>query len=323
MREINSEQYLKRIANEKDKLPESEIDTALARLSTPFREVTYGAEGKEKVNVENFSFEFSYSSIHDSSQKEEIDENLRRLQIDQKVAYANPENWRKLDMLIFEVKGKHIDLLDKLPPDTQIFFCPTSAKFHGSVSRPPVRIYILGDITTPRSLVTLLHEAGHVFDDANLEKLGREDMMDTQLNAYRAEKLRTERSASAFAFKAIKSVVPEGQLRNDARTFLKSYALESYQASIKADVAHDAMMSHHLRSEYDYYMVSPREDEERARFDDFEKWRKTNAFKKWKETPDYANLKEYSDEYIAWSRWVEETGHDYYKDIYPEAGESI
>jgi len=213
-------------------------------------------------------------------------------------------------------------LFEKLPVNAEILFCPTDEEFHGSMDSPPVRIHILGNLATPRSLVTLLHEVGHVFGDANLAKLGVESVIKPEVGSFRAEKLRKERSASAFAFKIIKSAIPESQLRSDARTFLKDYALTSYRMSIKEDLAEEARMSRFYRSEYDFGWEQG-EDETRQRYDDFGKWRATDAFKKWKEIPENANLKEYSDEYIAWSEWVEKTGYDYYTDIYPEAGESI
>lgn len=325
MKEINSEQYLKRIEDEKDKLPESEIEEALARLSTPFREITYAEQGREKVDADGFAFEFSYIPLNDATQKEDIERRLTRLHVDPKADYAKPGNWRKLNTLIFQIRGgERVDLFEKLPLDAEILFCPTNEEFHGSVEYPPVRIHILGNMTTPRSLVTLLHEAGHVFDDANLKKLGVASMMDTKWNAHRAETLRKERSASAFAFKTIKSVIPEGQLRTDARIFLKSYALTSYRVSIKEDLADDARMSRFLQHDYDYWMGSPGEEDERQLWDDFKKWRTTEAYQKWKVLPENVDVSmEKGDEYGHWQRWIKKSGYDFYKDIYPEAGESI
>ena len=323
MKEISSEQYLKRVEDEKGKLPETEIDAALARLNTPFREVAYAEQGTERVETDNFAFDFSYSPLDDVKQKEDIERRMRRSSMGPEIPFANPVNWRRLNTLVFEIRdGERIDLFEKLPEGAEILFCPTNEEFHGSVVWPPVRIHILGNLASSRSLVTLLHEVGHVFDGANLEKLGVESMVkgwDSGLG----EKLRSERSASAFAFKAIKSVVPEGQLRTDAQIFLKNYALESYRASIKQDLAHNAMMSRFYQSEYDLGALTS-EDETRERYDNFEKWRNTEAYKQWKLLPENAGVSlERGDEYGHWCRWVEKTGYDFYKDIYPEAGESL
>ncbi len=325
MKEMNSEQYLKRIEDDKEKMSASEIDAALTRLNTPLREVAYAEQGAERVEGEDFTFEFSYSSLGEEAQKEDIERRLARLQVDRNVEYAKPENWRKLDTLIFELKGgEQIDLFEKLPADSEILFCPTNEEFHGSVASPPVRIHILGNLATPRSLVTLLHEVGHVFDDENLRKMGREDMMDNKIDAHKAEKLRKERSASAFAFKIIRTAIPEGQLRTDARTFLKSYALTSYRQSIKEDLAENARMSRFLMSEYDYWMGSPGEDEERQLFDDFMEWRTTPAYTKWKSAPENTEVSfEKGEEYGHWREWIERSKYDFYKDIYPESGEPL
>ncbi|GEM_PF-1204660 len=325
MKEMDSEQYLKRIHDEKDTLPEAEIEATLARLNTPLREVVYTEHGEERVETKDFSFEFSYVPLETTEQKQDIERRLARNHVDSQADYAKPENWKKLKTLIFELKdGEQIDVFKKLPPDSEILFCPTNEEFHGSVAHPPVRIHILGNIATPRSLVTLLHEMGHVFDEANLKTLGVEDMMDSKLDANKAEKLRRERSASAFAFKTLKAVIPEGQLRTDARTFLKSYALTSYRESIKEDLADDARMSRELQKDYDYYMGSPGEEEERDLWDDFLKWRTTEAYKKWKALPENVAVSfEKGDEFGHWREWVDKTKYDFYKDIYPEAGESL
>jgi hypothetical protein len=325
MKEISSEQYLKRIESEKGKLPESEINAALVRLNTPFREVEYGEQGTERIETENFAFEFSYSPIETPEQRQDIERRMARDGIPPEIEFAKPINWRKLKTLVFEVKqGERIDLFEKLPADAEILFCPTNEEFHGSIVSPPVRIHILGNLAAPRSLVTLLHEVGHVFDDANLEKLGVESMVkgwDSGLG----EKLRKERSASAFAFKVIKSALPEGQLRTDARIFLKSYALENYRTSIKMDIAHNEMMSRHYQKDYDYYAGSPGEEDERRLWDDYAKWRATGAYREWKMIPEHAAVSiEKGDEFGHWRGWVEKSGYDYYKDIYPEgAGESL
>ncbi|MDO8620607.1 MAG: hypothetical protein Q7R64_04650 [bacterium] len=325
MKEINSEQYLKRIDDEKDVLPESEIEATLTRLNTPLREVAYADKGEERVEAKDFAFTFSYTPLDTTEQSEDIERRLARNHVDRGADYAKPENWRKLKTLVFELKGgEQIDVFKKLPSDSEILFCPTNEEFHGSVAHPPVRIHILGNLATPRSVVTLLHEMGHVFDEENLKVLGVEDMMDSKLDANKAEKLRRERSASAFAFKAIKSVIPEGQLRTDARVFLKGYALTSYRESIKEDIAENARMSRFLMSEYDYWMGSPGEEEERQLWDDFVKWRTTEVYKKWKALPENISVSfEAGDEYGHWCQWVKQSGYDFYKDIYPEAGESL
>lgn len=323
MKEISSEQYLRRVEDKRGVLPESEIEASLARLNTPFREVAYAAQGTERVEAKDFTFEFSYAPLDDQKQSEDIERRMARDGIPRHIPFANPINWRKLNTLVFEMGGgEKIDLFSRLPSDAEILFCPTNEEFHGSVASPPVRIHILGNLATPRSLVTLLHEVGHVFDDANLEKFGVESMV-KGWDSHLGERLRRERSASAFAFKAIKSVIHEGQLRDDVRTFLKSYALESYRRSIGDEIRHNAMMARFDRSEYDLGALE-REDEELQLWDDFQKWRTTEAYKKWKLIPKNAAVSmEKGDEYGYWQRWIQESGYDFYKDIYPEAGESI
>jgi hypothetical protein len=323
MKEINAGQYLRRIESEKGKLPESEIAATIARLKIPFREVVYGEQGAERIETDHFAFEFSYSHLERTEQKEEVERRLARNGINDQFDFGSPANWRKLNGLVFESKnGQRIDLFEKLPADSEILFCPTNKEFHGSVDSSTAKIHILGNLATSISLITLLHEVGHVFDRRNLEKLGMESMMEGR-DSTLGEKLRKERSASAFAFKVIKSIIPEGQLRTDARIFLKNYALESYHASIKEDIADKAAMSRFYRSEYDLWALES-EEETRQKFSEFEKWRKTEAYEKWKVLPENRDVSfEKGEEFGHWSEWVKKNGYDFYKDIYPDAGESI
>jgi len=134
MKEINAEHYLKRVKDEGAELPGPEINAALTRLNTPFQEIAYGEQGKERVHTDNFTFEFSYSLLDTSEQRQDIERRMARSGIGSEIPFANPVNWRKLDTLIFEIKdGERVDLFEKLPAGAEILFCPTEEEFHGSV----------------------------------------------------------------------------------------------------------------------------------------------------------------------------------------------
>ena len=111
MKEISSEQYLKRLEDEKNKLPESEIDAALARLNIPFREVAYGEQGTEKVEADGFTFEFSYSPLNTLEQKEDIQRRMARVGVGQEVLFANPLNWRKLNTFLVTIGKRRANKL--------------------------------------------------------------------------------------------------------------------------------------------------------------------------------------------------------------------
>jgi len=303
------------------------VASALARLDVPFQPVTYATSGRENIHASDFSYSFAYEPAPEESSYQ-LKSFIRTVKGNPDADYADIRNWRKITEFSFAVEGKTTDLFSILPKDCEVLINPTSSEPLDSMSSTPPSIYLVGDIATPHKLMTLLHEIGHFFDDTNLEKRGTDTLMRTDYdgsfdprNARDAEMLRKERNATAFAFKVINDILPNGQLKKDAFVYLKDYALQTYHSFIHESLSHRAAMDRFYRSDVDYYVASDKAQEE---WDEYEEWRKTDAYKKWKALPENAAVSiEAGDEYGHWRQWVQKSGYDFYKDIYPDPEESI
>lgn len=176
----------------------------------------------------------------------------------------------------------------------------------------------MGDITSPRSIVTILHEIGHVFDYRNIDSKGVEKLVTDHRHSRLAETLRKERSASAFAIKAIKPYLVHLGIKTDIINFLKYYALESYYDFVKSEVGHEKRMDSWARSEYGSEGSWSWEiSESEQRVSDFSEWKKTAAYQKWKNMDQFRNIVDkFGEEYAAWSNWVDDTNYDHRKDIF-------
>ncbi len=179
-------------------------------------------------------------------------------------------------------------------------------------------IYILGDIATPRAIATLLHEIGHTWDQKNLDDHGVSDLMDSHHNADRAEKIRSERTATAFALKLMR-ILPKGELKDDLIMFLKFYALESYYEEAKRLISNDGGAAKFWGAD-----PFPEMNEEWMKVEEmmdiFEEWKETKAYQEWKKIDEFNHLDEY-EEYGEWREWVEKTKYDYLKDLPHESDE--
>lgn len=311
---IDSGEYLKRVEDNGVEITESELQESLARLEKPLGVVEYKESGSVSIEIEGLQMNFSYSPLDNKLKSELVSYTQHSLEIHDPL--ADPARWRVLDTIDFVADGSRVDLLGVVPNNYKILFCPTDSDFHGSVfsSESVNNIYILGDIATPRSIMTLLHEIGHVFDQKNLNEKGVDKLTTDHRHSDKAEKLRRERTASAFAFKAMKPYMNRLDLKKDSINFLKHYALASYYESTKKEMQYDEHMDRWAMSEYgdDYGQISDSEQ----RIYDFQEWKKTEAFKKWRATDEFKNLPDdFAEEYIAWSNWVDKTNYDYSKEI--------
>ena len=215
-----AEEYLKKI--EKDNgISQEIIAESLERLKRPLKRVDYKDFGEAEVKAENSEFSFSYILPSDQL-KDEVDKYVffKRLNDLCPDKPLELQDWRKLENMTFQVEDKKVSLLELLPENYNIIFNPSSEIFHGSVTDR--NIYILGDITAPISIVTLLHEIGHIYDYKNSEKRSDNPQIEFGLHKETAETIRKERAASAFALKAMRPFLRKPQLKADVINFLEN-----------------------------------------------------------------------------------------------------
>ena len=305
---------------------DGELRESLKRLSVPLKSIDYKEDGEVEVNTNEMSFSFTFSDI-EKGDFDDVEDYINKQEkgVINGTDEAEKEKYKRIIKFVFQKDNYKKDIFDSLPTGTKIFFCPTEGIFHGSVmsdeqlsggKKSRHRIFIIGDMSTPRSIMTLLHEMGHIFDYKNLEKFGIPSQMEKGTHSETAERLRRERVASAFAFKMARPFLTNRQLRRDALAFLKNYALSSYERWAK-----DQIVVNLAREKYDRALINEWEAEQQeietmGLFDEFWKWKETGAYKKWKgsEAIKKLELEDY-EEFNAWRSWVEENNYDYEKDL--------
>lgn len=319
---INPDDYLKRIELKDRDTSETEIEESLLRLSVPLQHVEYRESDTVEVTSDRVNFRFSYSLPNDflvTGIKRYMRETLKEAQIDgPKRNQEESKNWRKLDRLSFSLGETEVDLLSILPSGYNILFCPKSSEFNGAIYLGYKKIYILGDITAPRSLITLLHEIGHIFDIENSEKPDAKTFLAQAENKDIALKLKGERGASAFAFKILRPFIIDSQFRRDVVNFLRNYALDSYYEGAREKIKDRIYTKSYRQKEAQREMNEWRDEEEalerQIQWDNFDRWRKTDAYKQWKQT-DVAKVLEDYEEFSVWQEWIGKTNYDYTKDF--------
>jgi len=328
-------EYVKRTAFKEKSVSEDIIEQSLTRLNVPLQEVAYQESDTVDISADEIKFNFSYSLLDEES-KPGIEKYVHSKSTGLEGKPYEPfiadlNNWKRLDSLTFKVGEEDKDVFTSLPKNSKIFFCPTREDFHGSTpwvhnyftDETEYNLYIIGDITCPRSIATLMHEIGHVFDYENKKK-GKGSSIKGGAGDYHyktAEKIRSERTASAFAFKFMKPFLKDKQLKQDVINYLKGYALSSYNWEAREIFEKEEVKRPYREREATRAMadweVEQRELENFNMWEDFEEWKKTHAYKQWKLIEENKDLDEF-EEFGAWRMWIEETNYDYSKDLKKE-----
>jgi len=315
---FDSEKYVKKAEGYDPSLSTSEeMQASLAKLEKPLGDVEYAERGNTTVNTEGLQVNLSYSPLDEKLKSNVLSYINREMKGNNEL--VDPFKWKVLDSMEFITKDSQVNMVDVLPNDYKIVFCPTSLDTNnGSVNISEKVIYIFGDIVTPLSVITLLHEIGHIFDHKNLEKAGVDKLTTDHMFSNEAERLRKERTASAFAIKAMKPYFKLLGIKTDSINYLKDHALASYYMWVKHGMIEQKQTNKFMTSEYPSGFDTDISDTDQ-RIMDFEEWRKTDAYKKWKVADEFKDLPSEGEEayleYIAWSNWLDKTKYDYSADI--------
>ena len=305
---INSERYLERIGGTDLEIEDTEMEEALDRINRPMHEVMYGEEGEVSMPVGELEVHFTYSRLNYAAEKQIREELWGEGFVDDEE--FNAQNWRVVDTMEFITPEGKINLTGAIPSEYKIFFDPNATKLAGVIYFTSHNIYIAGDLAAPRSIATLMHEIGHIWDKQNLDQHGVTQFMSDSQHGHEAEKVRRERAATAFAFKQMKPYM-KGQLKDDVIKFLKFYGLRSYYDHVKESISHQ-------RTVTDYWEPDKfGEDDLLADHlwrNNFDKWKKTEAYQAWRTDPRYIDLDEF-DEYVKWREWLELSKYDFAEDL--------
>ncbi len=204
---INSEKYLEKISKTDLSIREEELMRSVARLERPFEGLT--SLGDEiDIKAEKYSIHITFFPNN------------------QRTVYsAGPyRRYHRVEHLMLQHSEKIFDLTEIVPDGCKILVNRKSIAERGSVVSDG-NIVIDGDITTPKMLLILLHEIGHVVDKM---QLAGEDPVSEHPMSFTARKIRSERIATAFTLKFIRPFVLDSKQRKDVINFLKHDALRSY-----------------------------------------------------------------------------------------------
>ena len=140
--------------------------------------------------------------------------------------------YRRAEHIVFEHENRKYDLTEVIPETYKIFVDRQSRAKYGSVDTRG-NVFIYGDITTPKMVLILLHEIGHVVDNS---RPGSRDVAFDHPNADIALEIRSERAASAFALKFMRPFIRDTQERKDVVNLLKHDALQGYYRHARAAI---------------------------------------------------------------------------------------
>lgn len=300
---------------------DEELQGSLERLSVPMQGVSYEERGSFEIGEGNLKVKVSYSSIENNEKSRIqafIKETSRWREGGESPTYLNTDTWRRVDSLVIEYEEREIDVLRTGPSAYNIYF--SSGDFiNGAVMDN--EIFIIGGLEKPISLVTLMHEIGHLWDFAKLKESRTEQLVDSHRYARQAEKIREERAANAFALKQMRPFIEDDQRKRDVFKFLSHYAQASYNRGVTGEIVQDQYLSRKVAKDYDLE-AERQEEEQRELWDGFEKWKKTQVYQTWKAQPENANVEEF-EEFGNWVDWVGRTGYEYWKDLPEEEGRML
>lgn len=314
---FSSDSLLKKAEkNNEIEYPQETIDT-VERLKKPFENVKT-PDGKIDIDIEGQALHVELANV-DEDDAENIEKFVSRI-IDRN-NYDPSIELKKIDRLSFKKADGEFDVFSLLPPEYVIYYYPVAStnviEHDGSLNNSRKAICIAGDICSPLTLAILFHEMGHVVDFKRLEKLGVESLVTPHEYQRHAETLRKEKTASAFAISLMRQHLKDKTLKKDIVSFLKDYALQSYNLSVNSEIGGQEMYKAQMYSEWgDYESLTRQEEEDRMYLDAWEKWQKTEQYQKWKQGLSAEDLEGYG-EFGVWREWVRTTGYEYWND-YPE-----
>lgn len=300
-----SEDYLKKINQTSRGESDPAVEESEKRLATPIAEVQYGQDDSVEISGKDYDLKFQYSPVDDESWSdvEEYMNGLREKLRGYLDELWDTGSWRQVSGLRAKPKNaeSEVDLLKAIPEGYQLFFCPTDVLHYGSILHEQKKIYIIGNLASPISLVILLHEAGHGWDVQELEDPGSSKLTDDHEFALQAEKIRRERAASAFALKTLRPFLSKEQ-RADAINYLKHIALKSYNDKAREMIEGPKTNTMvHYGQDYEY---SEQEQHEQWMWDEWMNFKKSDEYADWKQMKEFESLDE-DEEYGAWRDWAE------------------
>ncbi len=290
-------------------ISEQELEEIFSRIDQPLLEFDKNGEVEREFDSKKLSVR--YRELNPEEHQKMLDASIQA-GLGNAVNY---DDWRVITKLqLLDQEGLVLDFMTSSPEGYELFFNSSSYMDWGFVrskeGRAVGEVYVIGNFSF-KALLTTLHEIGHLWDYSRLQTLDKDHLMDDHRHAMRAEVLRRERAASAFAFAKLRKLTQDDSLRKDAVSYLKYFALKDYYDRAAKEIQHDEYMSDVVAKDFDQGSLDV-EEAERQFYDDFLKWKKSSMYEMWKS---HREPMEDWEEYGKWREWLTESGYDYYKDI--------
>ncbi len=238
---MNPERYLHAKLESRDrksKVPET--------LKKPLAAVDYALENRAELHTDDETVhgyvEWERATPTEGTLLDElVNKNAPRV-----ISTGDPSAWYTLLKLGLKEKSKDRNIeIDFRQEGIEAVFNPTVDNRAGFCFVLPEDKFIvaLGDIAQPITLISVLHEIGHIKDLERLDDETREEALNT-IREYRdtlekdaedipdtvmAEIMNRERNAWAFTLKAVQPLLRAGVFsKDDALIYMHQHALQSY-----------------------------------------------------------------------------------------------
>lgn len=289
------------------------------RIFEPLFEVNYQEDSQFIVNKDGNEMRFKKTNI--DLQDEEliqsyIEQKNTNTEKDESIPnYFDINNWCAIGDLIYKIGETELDIFGFLPEGYKIMFCPVDKEtYHGSLHYRAKRIYIIGDISSLGSIITILHEVGHVKDFEKLKELKSSSLVfsNNANEKFAAEVLRKEREASLFALRKMwRELKKDEKTKKDILLYLKNLAYHSYCESELDELGRATSFTEHSQPDFDEDKSEDFAENNKAAW---EKFQESEEYGDWKTSQQEGALNT-NDEYTMWLAWLTNTDKYFNKDF--------
>lgn len=203
--------------NESRRPEQAELQQAVERLKQPLAELNYNSGERQTFEIDGniVSAQFRAVPVELLPQFKTV----ARKYLGGGEASDFPEehdnnNWRRLSYFALQ-EGDSQNSGENILPEQYIFLINPTTEYTGGLTLKGENMVLIGgDMTAPSTIITLLHEIGHIrTPEEKLEVASKKD--GDRLHHYLAVRLQLERMANAFVLKHIRSFVNDKRLKDD------------------------------------------------------------------------------------------------------------
>ena len=203
--------------NESRRPEQKELQQAVERLQQPLAELNYDSEERQTFEIDGNIVSAQFRAV--PAELSPQFETVARKYLGGGEALDFPEehdigNWRWLSHFALE-EGDSQNSGENILPKEYVFLINPTTEYKGGLTLKGESVVLIGgDMTAPSTIITVLHEIGHIrTPEEKLEVASKKD--GGRFDHYLAERLQSERMANAFVLKHIRSLLNNKRLKDD------------------------------------------------------------------------------------------------------------